>query len=725
MVTTPEVHRPSPIAPNGSAHREPLRSYAPARAAARMTPASVTAPNRPERESWGWFPALALVSAFGLLLVATAYTCSRFDGRWLSAGQALIVWWAGLIVIFLPIAARLLSSDPSRRERLATVVTLGIQFFLVEVLSSPRQFVDYDELMHWHTVDDMLRYHHLFHQNSLLPVSPLYSGMENVTSALVSLSGLSIFHAGVLVLFVGRIIFTLALFLLFEEISASPRVAGIATLLYMTNPNFLFFDALFIYESLALPFAALALYAVVRSARRHPNGHLARSIAAILSGAFIIVTHHVASYMLAAVLLIWTLIRHLGPRLRLSRRDTQRPGGLTLLVVAGCVAWLLYVAIIVVGYLAAPITHGVTELVSIVLREQKSRALFRGYAGQVNPLWERLTALASVILIVLFLPFGLFQVWKRHRSHSLALTFAACASVYPAILALRLTQFGNEIASRSAEYLFVAIAFVLAVGITNLRDHGIRSAANRVAADAFGYAVRLTRVGRRRQSPFRALLLIFASIAYAFGSATVRMPQPRWRRLLQAAVFLGWSCVLFAGGVVTGVGPTSRVLPGPYRVSADARSVEPQGVDAATWARAFLGPDNRIATDRVNKVLMGAYGEQYVVNGASDHIDVSAIILEPQVNDYVIEMLRRGNIRYVIVDRRLSTGLPVVGVYVEEGESDAFHHTTPVDPATLVKFDGLPGVTRVFDSGDIVIYDVLGLENGSLPAGFDGVGRRS
>ncbi|MCA1725635.1 MAG: hypothetical protein LC748_15565, partial [Thermomicrobia bacterium] len=393
MVTTPVMHRPPPIASNGSARHEwgpvPYRA-----------PRTTDAPAQPARESWGWFPALALISAFGLLLVVTAYTCSRFEGRWISPGQALIVWWTGLVVIFLPISARLLSSEPSRRERLATVVTLGLQFFLVEVLSSPIQFVDYDELMHWHTVDSILRYHHLFHQNSLLPVSPLYPGLENVTSALVSLSGISIFHAGVIVLAISRVVFVIALFLLFEEISASPRVAGIATLLYMTNPNFLFFDAQFIYESLALPFAVLVLYAVVRSVRRGPNGQLARAIAAVLGATFVIITHHVASYMLAAVLLIWTLVSHLGPRLRFSHADRQQPGGLTLLVFAGGLTWLLYVATIVVGYLAAPVTHGVTELASIILREQKSRALFQGYAGQVNPLWERLIALASVLLIV-------------------------------------------------------------------------------------------------------------------------------------------------------------------------------------------------------------------------------------------------------------------------------------------------------------------------------------
>jgi hypothetical protein len=32
--------------------------------------------------------------------------------------------------------------------------------------------------------------------------------------------------------------------------------------------------------------------------------------------------------------------------------------------------------------------------------------------------------------------------------------------------------------------------------------------------------------------------------------------------------------------------------------------------------------------------------------------------------------------------------------------------TAPLDPAALAKFDLLPGASRVFDSGDIQVFDV-------------------
>jgi hypothetical protein len=69
-------------------------------------------------------------------------------------------------------------------------------------------------------------------------------------------------------------------------------------------------------------------------------------------------------------------------------------------------------------------------------------------------------------------------------------------------------------------------------------------------------------------------------------------------------------------------------------------------------------------------------------------------------------LLRSGRVRYVVIDHRMATQLPVVGIYYEMGEPDTYRHIVPMDPVALSKFDGVDGVHRVFDSGDIVIYDV-------------------
>jgi hypothetical protein len=66
-----------------------------------------------------------------------------------------------------------------------------------------------------------------------------------------------------------------------------------------------------------------------------------------------------------------------------------------------------------------------------------------------------------------------------------------------------------------------------------------------------------------------------------------------------------------------------------------------------------------------------------------------------------------GRIEYLLADQRLTTGLPVVGHYFDRGEeSFVGRRQTPLDPLLLSKFDRLPEVHRVFDSGNIQLYDI-------------------
>ena len=251
---------------------------------------------------------------------------------------------------------------------------------------------------------------------------------------------------------------------------------------------------------------------------------------------------------------------------------------------------------------------------------------------------------------MLGLPFGLLQIWRRYRNNVLALALAVGAFGYPASQVIRLTQRGFFVSVRALEFLFVAVAFILAVGVVD------------------SWLV---------NRPSRRLTMIFTALA----------------------------TIIFVGGVILGRPPWMR-LPGPYLVVADTRSIELQGLAAAEWAGAFLGPDNRIATDRINGALMGAYGEQRVVTGIADAVPIATVFFSLEVSEEELSILKRGRVRYLVVDRRLNSGLPMAGFYFQMSEPGAYRHTTPMDPKALTKFDGISDVSRLFDSGDIVIYDV-------------------
>jgi hypothetical protein len=98
------------------------------------------------------------------------------------------------------------------------------------------------------------------------------------------------------------------------------------------------------------------------------------------------------------------------------------------------------------------------------------------------------------------------------------------------------------------------------------------------------------------------------------------------------------------------------------------------------------------------------------VTHVGDGIDGSNIFFDrtPTANDFAL--IRKGDIQYLVVDVRMSTGLPHVGVYLEQGEAESFDHLHPVTRVALTKFDDIPGVARVYDNGAVIVYDIRGLD---------------
>jgi hypothetical protein len=126
---------------------------------------------------------------------------------------------------------------------------------------------------------------------------------------------------------------------------------------------------------------------------------------------------------------------------------------------------------------------------------------------------------------------------------------------------------------------------------------------------------------------------------------------------------------------------------------------------AAAWVRANLAPDQRVAADRANRLLMGSYGEQHALTHLSDDIDLSTLFLSLHVGTAQLAVVQRGKVQYVVVDQRLSMGVPQGGTLFEIEPPES----RPVDPAALDKFAHLGRVSRIYDDGTIRIYDVQGL----------------
>lgn len=603
--------------------------------------------------TWGWLPALSLTSAAGVCLVALAYNAGRLA---MPEENADLLFWLGLLVLFLPTATRLFLRQPARHERIALLVVLGMGLYFVKFLQYPLFFAYFDEFIHVRSAQDIVASGHLFSPNPILAISPLYPGLEIVTTALSNLTGLSLFASGIVLIAVARLLLMLVLYLLCELCTKSAQAAGIATLLYTINPGFLFFDSDFAYESLALTLALFVIFAVALrcySPHQHRKG---LTLVIWLGLGSVVVTHHVTSYALVLFLLFWTIVSFFVRRTRAFRQNHAQevqtgPGGVAFLGLALCAAWLLYSGNLAADYLAPYLTASVNQLTRILAGSGAVRQTFQSDSGIVTPLWERAAAYGSIALIMLGLAFGLFQILRRYRINALLLAFAAAGLAYPAGLALRLTASGAEVSERTSEFVFFGIGLVLAIAIGTLRS-------------------------------FRS---------------------PNWWR---TAILAGTVGVLFIGQTIVGNGQIWTRLPGSYLPVADQRSIEPEGIAAAHWAAAILGPGHRIATDRINMLLMSTYGHQWDVNATNTAVSVESIFTEPQFDDTVVAAIRADDVQYLVVDRRLSIGLPLAGTYFDLNEPGQQLYNGPIAPAALAKFASVQKVSRVFDSGNIIIYDV-------------------
>ena len=617
---------------------------------------------------WGWFPVLTIVAGLSALLLATAYNMAR-----LGIGDGEVLYWIAFPLAVVPLVTILLRRQRTRRERIAIVVLLGIELFWANLMRSPTSFSNYDGLAHLRSLDDILRFGHLFHPNPLLIVSPYFPSLEIVASAIAQLSGADPFASGVVLLGFIRILFAMALFLFFEEVSSSSRLAGLAAAIYILNPSLAFFGGGFAYESLALPLIPMILLITARWARSSSaswRGDLGLMLGVLL--ATLIIGHHLTSYSLAILLVTWAALHVL---VRHRDRYSAWIAMAGLAAALGVAVWLFSVASLTLGYLIPPLSAAVQQTVRLITSGE-SRQLFQSAAGDVAPLWERLAGICATGFLLAWLPIGIGAIWVRLRTNSLALLLLGVGLGYPASLVGRLTPTGSEAAARSSAIVYFGLAFVVALGILSFGDF-------------VEWLIPRMHLPRTLASRVRHLAGLTAP----------------WR-----AVGVAGFGVLVLGTVILGTSPASR-LPGPYLVGADDRSIDGESIEAATWARDELGPDRRIAADRVNRLLLGSYGMQRVVLHHSEGVETWQLFLSPGIGRAEQATLVQINLAYLLIDRRLSDSLPLLGFYYEEGEIFNERHTSPISPAVLGKWDTDPAVDRVFDSGHLQVYDVRRLSH--------------
>ncbi|MTD13754.1 hypothetical protein GIS00_07330 [Nakamurella sp. YIM 132087] len=617
------------------------------------------------------FGPLLAVMGLGVLVLSLAANGSRESGP---NGFYQALWIVGLVLIVLPAAIRVLAATTSAAERIRLAIAVPVMLELTRLVLYPTYFATHDEQIHTDTLRQIDETSRLFSLNPLLPTSAFYPGLEVITDGIHRFTGLSPFVSSWIVLILSRVIIALAIVGLIQLITRSSRAAAIGALIYICNPQQLFFNSQYSYQTLALPLAVFAAYAFL-SRRR---GSAYSLVLPLLATAAVTFTHHLTAMLLVGAFAVWWLIEVvLGRRsieraeqrehpdsderrrgLRVGHRVIQRRQdviGLLVLWVSGAVmsvAAALNPGSPVLGYLY-DIFNGFQQGFTGLAKGDETKPLFADSAGSGPAPWEQVLLVSSVLLIGVCMLIALVQAWLQftvRRTPAFVLTLLAL--LYPIIPAGHLSVSTAEVGDRASGFVFVGLAMVMGVWF----------------------------VLQRRRA---------------------------WFGRTAAAVLT----VVFLGSVVLGSGPTSRQLPGPYLISADARSIDSDNLAAAEWLAAEIPPETRVYADRVSGLLAASVGGQFTVRHLSTKVDASRLLLDPNLTAADYELIKKAGLSYLIVDTRLAQGLPHLDVYIETGEFEGRTRTGPVPAAALQKFSTVPGVSRIYDNGSLQIYDLRGLRD--------------
>jgi hypothetical protein len=600
----------------------------------------------------GHAPAVLVLSTIGVLLVAFSYA----GGRQGTSGS-IVAYWIGQIVVFTPVVTRLLSRRMAGvAESFLLVMGLAVNQYMLKWMYSPDQFRFPDELQHWLATTIIVQTGSLFQPNLALPPAVHFPGLAEMGAAISLMTGMPVTASGILVAGVAHLIFVGVLFAAVLRASNSPAVAGVACATYATALHYLFFNSMFLYQTAALPFFILAIWA---TRRWRQEGGWPFAFLVVVAICMTTVSHHVTAFALVVTLLMFGI----------TELYTEKPRRWSALIMPGVAAvivaaWILFVATDVISYLAAPVEQIGQTLSQLVTGGSSNSATPSIAVGQLA-----VQGIGLVGLFVLYLAVGRDMVNRHDRD-----TWRWAALVGGLVFFLGngvrfLGENGPEAAGRLATFTYVPISIIAAIAL-----------------------VRAVQIIPSRDAEGRRWWV----------QPALEVPPPKGRHLvLRVAGGSALVTVLMIGARAGGWPPVDSLLPGPYLAGGFERSVDAYGVDAALWEDSTLGPGNRVGGDLTSINLASTYGRQNPVRevGPLFYSNVWGLADDQLVQDL--------GLQYLVVDKRLGQQLPESGAYFE-ADPQAGNITHPLTSQQIDKFDTITDVDRLYDNGNIRIYRMEG-----------------
>lgn len=542
-----------------------------------------------------------------------------------AVGAALVIWayliaptapiqsydpifWAGMLLAYLAVAWRAVSG----RHAVFWLGLLGLFSLLPKFWMSRSGPLYFDEVAHFALLRNVISSGRLFQHTPLLPIGTVYPGLESAAATIHWLTGLSPWDSALTLIAVVHCLLPVQVYYIARALSAPHRWAAAAGLVYAANPGFVYGDAMFGYESLAilLMLTIVRLYvealAAERSGTRTRGQSLSASLLIAVVSFALVVTHHL--YSLVGIVLLLAGALFLKPISGLA----DRKGGwrclfvrwMPVLTLATCFAlWVAFVAPGTMRYLLPWVSGTASDLVALASGSKRSGVSRAAFSNSTAPIYEQAAAFAVPVMIAVAL---LFAVILWLRKPSLRANFLwpfVLTAAYLVSLPLTLTTQGENGAHFTWPSTYVGVALLPA-----------------------------------------ALVILFELDK-----------RSRWLKRTAATAAVAVFAVLLVGNVAVGIAVDHR-FPGPYEFGSDTRSVTPETLGFAHWVQAHLRSGAHVVTDRFTALALTAHTDAVTpmqVAGGGAGLEFASIwyVPRPPTPALMSAMERQGD-DYLAVDVR-------------------------------------------------------------------------
>ena len=612
-----------------------------------------------------------LCATVGALMIALAYSIASNTSQ--GVGY-FAIFWIGALLLFVPAAAVISSRRITPRLRFGWLLVYALFTYVPKLLRDPAQPLFHDEIAQWRQAADLAVSGHLFQPNYIIGIVARFPGLHIVTAAISDSTGLTVWQSAIVILVIAHVLSVFGAYALGEAIFGNQRAGAIVALVYSLNSSFMYFDTEFAYESLAMPFFLWCLACLARAHRAQTGRErIAWAGGAILAGLGVITTHHLTTVFLSLLLAVICATTLLAARRGLvSKAVAWTTLAVFVGVVGTAVSWLVLVAPATFGYLSPYLGGGASQLLNMFSSKGGTRSLFQ---GATEPVYEKYSSYTVPLLAFALVLLGLW-LWRRtpktaRREEPLRLALMLFGLLYFPSLPFILVEFGAEGARRSWGFTYIGVATLVTPVIL---------------------------IGLDRIAKMRGRTLI------AVGTATLLVASDA-----------------FVGNVAAGLDTDYR-FPGPFVFGSDTRSVTPELVGLAAWFGKYIGPQQHIVTDRYTGLILVRDADAEPASPAIGFPTYDLYFNDGPPGSYLVYELSSSHYAYLIIDKRMATQLPEVGVFFEPDEPFAYGGRDPITVPKLDRYDFLPWTTEVFDSNDYAVYrfDFSAIHDPSAPGAAAG-----